>query len=262
MKHNERLRRIISFPDKYAAFRHIVSAFMFLPGLRGLWTANHVDENDNWEDWTKYDLQLTDASTPELNYDGLIPYLTFDGANDYYTRADDALTSITGSESHIASAIRGITLGAWAYTTSDSTHQYLLSKISAAAGNYSYYLAFRGDVAGDPLRFTISDDGTALDTADSSNAVTTSAWHFGVGRFNDNDSGEEQAVFLDGVKTTDTTAMAAIFDGNAAFEIGSGAAGGAGLLTGRVSLAFLCACALPDDMIGALFQQSRALYGI
>ena len=262
MKLNETTRRTGGFPDKWGAMRHLVSTFMGIPGLTGLWTASHLDPTGDWYDWTQNGLTLTAAGTPGLNYhNNLVPYVTFDGATDYFDRTDEAALSITGTESHIDAAIRGLTLGSWFYSTDATTHQYLLSKMSVAAGNYSYYLAARGDIAGDPVRFFISDDGTNSDTVGSSNAYTTSAWNFAVGRFNDNDSGEELAVFLNGVKSTDTTARATIFDGTAAFEAGSGA-GGNGKLTGRKSIAFLCACALPDELIGALFQQSRALYGV
>ena len=260
MKVNETTRRVIGFSDKYAAFRHLISLFSGLPGLTGLWTAGHLDPTGDWYDWTKNDLTLTAAGTPELNYDGLIPYLTFDGANDYYTRADDTATSITGTETYIDAAIRGLAVGNWWYSTDATAFQCLTSKF-AAAPNVSYHLGFQGNAAGDPVRFLISDDGTNQDSVVSSNTATTSRWHFSVGRFNDSDTGEELALFHDGVKTTAATARAAVYDGAAAFEMGSGQ-GGLYKLTGRLSVGFLCAFALPDDMIGALFQQSRALYGV
>lgn len=259
-KLNETTRRVISFPDKYAAFRHHVSLYQFLPGLTGLWTASHLDPTGDWYDWTKNDLTLTAQGTPGLNYDGLATYVTFDGANDYFSRADEAATSITGAETHIDGAINGLTCGGWVYNTSATAEGVVLSKWLAAA-NLSYILSLRGDVAGDPLYFQISDDGANADEVASSGGYTASRWHFVAGRFNDNDTGEELACWLDGVKTTDTTARATIFDGTANFCLGAGSTGG-GKLTGRLPIAFLCAAALSDDMIGALFQQSRALYGV
>ena len=262
MKLNETTRRVVSFPDKYAAFRHQVSLFSGLPGLTGLWTASHLDPTGDWYDWTKNDLTLTANGTPGLNiHNNLVPYVTFDGATDWFSRADEAAISITGSETHIDVAVRGLTLGCWFYSTDATAHQQLISKWSAGAGNYSYLLAYEG-AGPDALRIQISDDGTNTDWVDSSDTVTTSKWQFAVGRFNDSDTGEELAVFLNGVKTTDITARAAIFDGNAALGVGARGDGGYGLLTGRESIVFLCAAALPDDMIGALFQQSRALYGV
>jgi len=260
MKLSETGRRIISFPDKYAAFRHHISMYMGLPGLRGLWTAGHTDTAGNWYDWTQNALTLTLTGAPAETYTDLRCYFSLDGTNDYFTRADDVATSVTGSEGYIDFPYRGLTLGNWWYSTDATAFQCLMSKF-AAVPNVSYYLAFNGSGAGDPVRFRISDDGTNADGVESSNTAAANQWHFTVGRFKDYDAGEELAVFLDGVKTTAATARAAIYDGVSAFEMGSGE-GGLYKLTGRLSVGFLCAFALPDDMIGALFQQSRALYGV
>ena len=259
MKMNETTRRVIGFPDKYAAFRHQVSLFMNVPGLVGLWTANHLDTSGNWYDWTQNALTLTRTGAPHHTYSGMAHYFSFDGVNDYFTRADEAATSITGGEGYIDTPYRGLTLGCWFSSTDMTAFQGLVTKF-ADVPNISYYLAFNGIGAGDPIRFRISDDGTNTDDVSSSNSVTASKWQFAVGRFSDYDAGEELAVFLNGVKTTDTTARAAIYDGTAAFEVGSGQ-GGLYKLTGRMAIAFLSRVAVPDDMIGALFQQSRALYG-
>lgn len=256
---NELTRRVIGFADKYAAFRHAVSAFSNLPGLRGLWTMADYDTSGNAEDQTNYDLLLTNHGVV-FNYDGLVPYGDLDGVGDFFDRADEAALSITGSESHIDASVRGLTCGIWCYSTDDATEQCLISKWTNS-GQYSYLLELRGDVAGDYARLYISDDGTNSDSVISSVGYTTSKWHFIVGRFCDADTGEELSIWVNGVKTTDTTARASIFDGTDDFAIGADG-GGNTPLTGRVSIAFLCASALPDDMIGALFQQSRALYGV
>lgn len=257
---NNLTRRVIGFADKYSAFRAVVSAFSNLPGLRGLWTMAEYDTSGNAEDRTNNDLLLTRNGATQYNYSGLVPFFYFDGSAAYLSRTDEAATSVTGGETYINTASRGLTLGAWVQCTDDTAQQALIGKWGGA-GNRSYKLTLHGNVAGDPARLEISDDGTNSDTVDTSGGYTASRWHFIVGRFNDNDTGEELAIFLDAVKTTDTTARASIFDGTAAFTIGA-LAGGSLLLTGRVAISFLCASALPDDMIGALFQQSRALFGV
>lgn len=264
-KLNETTRRVIGFPDKYAALRHTVSLFQFLPGIRGLWTMADFDTAGNAEDLTSHGLTLTRNGNPLFHHERLIPYLAFDGVGDYLSRADEAATSITASEAYISPNSRGLTCGGWFRTSDDTARQDLIDKLSAAAGNFSWYFAFMGNVAGDPIRFFISDDGTNSDEVDSSNSVTVDPlrrpWQFAVGRYDDNEGGEELAVFLNGVKTTAATARASIFDGNAAFSL-AGTGAGANLLTGDMSITFLCATALEDDVIGALFQQSRALYGV
>ena len=122
-----------------------------------------------------------------------------------------------------------------------------------SAGNYSYYL---GHTTSGTVTMGITDDGTTFDTVTST--ATTSGWTFAVGRF---DPSTELAVFVNGVKAVNTSSIdASIYDGNGNFNIGAWA--GSLLLTGDASICFLCAAYLSDDMIGALFQQSRALYGV
>ena len=253
---NEMTRRVIGFADKYAAFRHVVSAFSNLPGLRGLWAASNFDTSGNWEDSTNYDLLLS-RNNAYFAYDGLVPYAYCDGSGDYFTRADEAAISITGAEAFIADEMDGLTLGGWFRSDDDTpaATEHYMSKMGAS-GSYSYYLSHDTDGTVD---FGISDDGTNLDWVSST--ATTSGWTFVVGRFCDNDAGEEQAVWVNNVKATDTTAMASIDDNGSSFQI-SGQNGANDEFTGRASICFLCAAALPDDMIGALFQQSRALYGV
>lgn len=252
-------RRVIGFADKYAAFRHVVSAFRNLPAQRGLWVATDYDTSGNWEDQTNYDLLLT-RTNAYFYYAGLVPYASFNGSTTYFSRADEAALSITGAEPFIHDTMDGLTLGAWVYSTDTTNQQGIIAKWGAA-GSRSYSLSLRGDVASDPAYFSISDDGTNSDTVSSgSNGYTSGAWYFVVGRFNDTDTGEELAIFVNGVKATDTTTRASIDDNGSTFYVGSVNAGS--ILTGRISIAFLCAAAVPDDQIGALFQQSRALYGV
>ena len=255
MKLNETTRRTSGFSDKYAAFRHVVSLFSGLPALRGLWTANHFATNGDWEDWTKYDLMLTANGAPSFTYDGLTSYWSLDGAADYFSRANEAALDITGTEAHLAAGARGLTLGGW-YESVDDTPAAVESYMTkmAPAGNFSYTLAHT--VAG-AVDFAISDDGTNFDSVVST--ATTSGRSFVCGRF---DPSTEVAVWVNNVKAVVVAGVgASIFSGNGPFQI-SGWGGANNLFTGAVFIAFLCAAALPDDMIGALFQQSRALYGV
>jgi len=251
---NEMTRRVIGFADKYAAFRHAVSAFSGLPGLRGLWTMADYDVNGNAEDQTNYDLLLTRNGDPYYNYLGLFPYVDFDGTGDYLARADEAALDITGTEAHLYDDLKGLTMGGWFWFRDDTPAaiEYFMSKMGAA-GNYSYRLYHAVDGS---IRFGISDDGTNFDSVTGG---TTNGWTFAVGRF---DPSTEVAVWVNNVKAINVVAIgASIFSGNGPFQI-SGLNGGGGLMDGRASIAFLCSAMLPDDMIGALFQQSRALYGV
>lgn len=242
--------------DQPLAFGRLISNMLLLPGLRGLWSANHFDTSGNLEDWTKYDLLLTRVGNPVYNYDGLVPYLDLDGTGDDLARNDEPALSITGTESHIDSTVRGLTVGGWFKLDDDTppAASYLMSKWAAAPNN-SWYL--RVETNG-RVRLLISDDGTNQDNVLST--ATVSGWTFSVGRFCDNDSGEELAVWVNNVKATAATARASIFDGNGQFQIG--ALAHSGLMSGNVSLCFMCAARVSDDAISALFEQSRPLFGI
>lgn len=240
------------------AFGRVVSLFSLFPGLRGLWTMADYDTSGNAEDRTNYDLLLTRNGGGQYDYDGLAPLYNLGGAT-YFTRADEAALSITGTEAHIDTGMRGITLGGWVRCSDTANQQYLQAKWGAA-GSQSYLLVLRGDVAGDPVDFFISDDGTNSDSVRSSNTYS-GGWTFILGRFCDNDSGQELALFVNGIKTVDTTARASIDNNGSSFSMGGGAGGG-NTLTGYLGLQVLCASALSDDMIGAAYQQSRALYGV
>jgi len=251
---NELTRRVIGFSDKYAAFRHAVSAFSNLPGLRGLWTMAEYDTSGNAEDQTNYDLLLTLNGNTEYNYDGLAPYVEFDGANGYLGRADEAALSITGTEGHLDADIRGMTCGGWFYMDDlDAAVNAFISKWTSV-GTLSYLLC---EIGGNAY-FYVSGDGTAL-TSISGSTVAAGSWYFIVGRF---DPSTSLCVFANGVKSCNTTAIpASIADTASDFHLGRDETD-ASYLDGRESLVFLCASALSDDMIGALFQQSRALYGV
>jgi hypothetical protein len=243
------------------AWSHACSTILALPGLRGFWPMSSFNESGNAYDMSEQGRVLTYNGNPTYNYDDLAPYIDLDGTGDYLSRADEAGTSITGTETYVAAAVRGITCGAWFYSTDTTNQQFLIAKDTGAAGGRSYALAPTGNLGGDPIRFLISDDGTNISAVDSTTGYTSGVWRFAAGRFNDNDAGAELAVWSNGEQTTAATAMASIHDNASNFTIGA-LSGGALLLTGAVSMAFLCAVALSDDIIAALYAQTRALYGV
>ncbi len=234
--------------------------FMSLTGLRGFWPFSATNVGGDAMDQSIHGNYLTAAGDVYHAYDGLAPYVYYDGTGDYHYRADNAGLSITGTETYIKAGQRGLTTGGWFYPEDVATAQALISKWGAS-GNYSYILSFDGTVAGDPPEFTITDDGTNIDTVRSTVGLTASQWCFIAGRYNDADSGEELAIWKDSTKTTDTTARASIKDGNGPFNIAS-ASSGSSLYTGRVSMAFICAAALSDDTIEKIYKRTKALFGV
>ena len=242
------------------AWKTACSMFQSLTSLRAFWPMGPSGATGAAIDLSGHARTAGYNGNPTYDFDGLAPYIRFDGTGDYLSVADAAGIDITGTETTIAAGHRGITLGGWFRPEDDTTKQGLITKWSQAAGNYSYALWLRGDVANDPVRFEISDDGTNTDTVDSG-ATTDSEWQFMAGRFNDSDTGAELAVWLDGTMTTAATARASIFSGNANLLIG-GSDGPINLYTGRASMVFLCAAALADATVWALYQHTRALFKV
>ncbi len=177
-------------------------------------------------------------------------------------RADEAGLDILGTEAYIAAGHRGLTLGGWFYPQDIATDQMIMSKFGAAAGGqYAYALQVSGTVANDPVRFMMSDNGAAVSFVDSATGYSANKWQFFAGRFNDADTGAELAVWNNDEMTTAASARAAIFNSNADFRIGS-RGDGTLLYTGLASMCFLCAAALADATVWAIYQQTRALFKV
>jgi hypothetical protein len=237
------------------AWKSACSQFLALPGLRGFWPMSSIDESGNTYDLSNQGRTLTYNGNPTYNYAGLAPYIDFDGTGDFLSRADEAGLDITGTETYVASAVRGLTLGGWFQANQAGATDGLLSKWDTGANQRSYLVVHN---ATNNLEFNISTAGTAVSaTAISTGTMSVNAWFFSVARFVPSTS---VAVYLNNVKTSSATAIASIFSSSASINIG--AVNAANLLTGRASLCFLCAAALSDAIIGQLYQQSRALMGV
>ncbi len=252
------MRRMGRFDDR-AAWARALSAFLALDGLRGFWPMSAFDSGGLAQDMSGHGHHLSNANTAVFNVATRAPYCEFDGVNQALFRADEADLSITGTEAYVHTDVQGMTCGGWFYSEDATAQQGLLTKRSAAAGQFSWTLRFRGDVAGDPAQFWISDDGTNFDTVSSTASYAADTWHFVVGRFSDGLTGEELAIWVDAVQTNAATARAAIFDSTAALVIGA-IDGATVALDGRASLCFLCASALSDETILSLYNQTRSLF--
>lgn len=234
--------------------------YQALPGLRGFWPMSAFASAGATADLSGQSRGLTYNGNPTYGYDDLIPYIRLDGTGDYLTRGDEAGLDITGAETYVVAGQRGITILGWWRPENTTLFQYLVNKMYSV-GQYSYMLSLRGDLFGDPVTFTISDDGNGMDTVSSSVGYAANTWQFLAGRFNDADTGAELAVFVNGTKTTAATARNAIFSGTDNLAIGGTALGG-GLYTGRASLVALCATALSDLILTAVYEQTRPLFSV
>jgi len=253
----ERLERVSRRTGARDALQVSVDPLLRLPGLRGIWPMAACDSSGNAQDCSGHGHHLTYNGNPVYGYDGIAPYIAFDGTGDYLSRADEADFDILGTESYIDTP--GLTLGGWFYIESDANAQGLMTKWGAGA-HRSYYLWADGSSVGDPVLFQISDDGTNWDDVELA-GYTIDTWYFIAGRYNDADTGEELKIWLNAETETAATARNAIFNSDAAFMIGA-REGPLTYLTGRASHCWLCAAALSDECIHAIFQQQRSLFGV
>lgn len=237
------------------SWQKAVGMYLLLPGIRRFWPMSAFDSFINALDLVA-NTTLNDVGNIVYGLDGLAPYVELDGIGDRLWIGDSAAYDILGTESFIGTP--GLTIGCWFYPEDKANWDDLMTKWGAV-GQRSYYLILNGGAAGDPLAFYISDDGTNHDNAANTNTVYN-AWNFGVGRFNDADTGAELASFVNDTVVTAATARNSIHNSTASFMIGSSTAGGS-LFTGNVSLAFLCASALPDYMINALYHHTKTMFG-
>lgn len=246
--------------SRRVAWETMAAKFQGLPGLRGFWSMGSLDGTGGTGDLSGQARALTYNGNPVYNlYDSIVPYIDFDGVDDYLDRADEAGTSITGSETFIASSVRGLTVGGWFWldALSGGTPRGLIGK-NVVVGNQRSYTIFLTST--DILQFAISSNGTATTTVNSTVGAQIGQWMFLVGRFIPS---REIAIFVNGTKTTNTTSIpSSIFDSTAAFEIGRFLASNTNAANCRASQCFLCASALPDELVTSLYEQTKILFGL
>lgn len=236
--------------------------FLGLPGLRGYWPMSAFDSSGNAIDQSGNGRTLTyngGGTGPLYNYHASGgPYLDFDGTGDYMSRADEAGLDILGTESYVASAVRGLTVGGWFWFDTAGSQMALLGKYNITGNQRAYVL---NKPATDKVTFTVSVDGTATVVVTSTTTLSATAWYFAVGRFIPS---TETNVFLQGADdASNTTSIpASIVNSTATFEIGSFNAGGTALLNGRGGMCFACAMALSDTAISNIYQGTRGFYGV
>lgn len=243
------------------AWKSACSAFLALPALRAFWPMSSVDyANPQARDIAGGGYHLTNNNSADFGYDNLIPYVEFDGINQYLSRPDAGVANwadVTGGELYIPVTQRGLTFGGWWKADAFAGPMVLLGKAGAAAATISYFLDWN-NAAGRPVRFYISD-GLALDNVNlNTNAGAPSDWTFVVGRY---DPSVEIKVWVNSTTNTNLVGIpAALNDSVTEFSVGAAAGGAGSFLDGKASLAFLCAAALSDAIIFSLYEQTRAMF--
>ncbi len=243
------------------AWKSACSAHQALPGLRGFWPMSSFDESGDASDLSGLGLTMSYNGSGLYNFQSLAPYVYLDG-NDYLERNDAAVLRITGTESYVAAAARGVTLGAWVrFDGAAAAQEQIMAKCDGAgAGNLAYEL-YR--TAAGLLELGISDNA-AIETQASTETLAATTWYHVVGKF---DPSTELCVFVNGSETSSgASALASVNNGDFAnLQIGGrddNAGGSTENMTGRVAFCFLCATVLPDATIQSLYHQTRAMFGV
>jgi hypothetical protein len=229
-----------------------------LPQLRGLWMMSTVDSGGLVYDASGLTQTLSQANTPTYGVQGLVPYVNLD-VNQALYRTDEANLSMTGALTQLT----------WIQFHTDMTGiaDYFYSKYLELGDNCSYMLY---KPATNKFTFGVSDNGKGIGGAnwftvdDVGVNYVINKWFFVVGRYTPS---TEVALFVNNHTTrvlnkytNVTTIPASIKDGTAELAIGRG--NGTNYHDGYVAVSALCAAALSDTTIKALFAHSRALFGV
>jgi len=215
--------------------------FIGLPGLLGYWPMSIVDFLGNAKDHSGASSDLARIGAPTFNYDG-DSYVQCGVATDYLAGSTSAQTVI-GTEVWMASGLRGLTLGGWFKIDVVPTLTSGLVTKGGGTPNRGYELIL--DTSNQPT-FTVSIDGTATVQVLGS-AIGVASWVFIVGRFTPS---SELALFIDQVKTTNTTSIPATINVNAQpFEIARRLNTNTRITECKVRDCFLAASVLSDAAI-------------
>lgn len=252
------------------AWVNACSAILALPALRAFWPMSSIDYAvaNRSRDIAGGGYHLTGNNTVQVGYTGLAPWIEFDGVNRFLSRADGGVANwadITGGETYIHSWMRGITVGGWFYFDRLTNREGLITKYDVPTpASCAYTLGFRGDVANDPLGFTVFN--AALNPLPVQHIFTPaiSTWYFCWGRYDR--TSETVSAGVNGALPADYTTAVNVGQGNIQdtqtdFNIGA-INSSSYYLDGKTSLCFLCAGSLADFTIHAIYQQTRALFGV
>lgn len=264
---NQQALSFLTRNDPLNRWGNIASSYLMLPALRGLWI-NSVSPNvllsasAGLMDISGGNNRIGSANTPMYDFENLIPYVELDGSSQYFALTDATSNNsfdILGTEAYIGTP--GLTFGMWTKIDAiDPTNQNtIMAKFETTGNQRSYMLYMAGGGANDFYSFNISNTGADGFTVNSSVTVTPATqWYLVIGRFVPSTSLD---IYVNGTKDTNTTSIpASIFNSSANFTIGA-INTPARYFDGKLSTGFVCAAALSDSIISALFEQTRIPFG-
>lgn len=232
------------------AWKSSCSVSQVIPGSRGSWPMS-VISSGSAIDISDLENNLSPTNAPTFGYDGLAPYVQFDGINQTLVHIDAADFDIIGNEAYVIN--NGLTMGGWFYADASLITTQLMGKGAAGlAGCYGLQFLATGAV------ITALTNGAALEQVTSANVIADSTWFYAVVQWNPS---TEHAVWLNRTKTTGGSALAVLQNNAVAFQIG--AYNGVNLpFPGRASHCWLSCNFLSDAIIASIFEQQRALFGV
>lgn len=244
--------------NEVRATSNIITTFMLLPGLRGLWSMAPFDSNGGPFDQSGNARTLTNADPTTLRfyYDRLMPVTNNPLLSvGYFHRADEAGLDIIGTETYVAAAIRGLTWGGWFRAEADITSDKALMTKWNTTGNQRAYRLYLSN--GNAINCEVSSNGTLVTTVTSATTLVAGKWYFIVGRY---DPSTELSIFVQNTETSNTVAIpASIFNSSARLEILAENVGSDIFERGRNGLCFLCATFLSDAILTRLYEKSKIL---
>lgn len=243
------------------AWKSAASSLIGLPGLRGTWTFGDIDAGPSVYNAGGQARGLTVAGNPTFGHDNLVPYCLLDGVGDYYSRADEAALDITGAETYIVPASRGLSMGIWVYPTVIGATQDIIGKWNTGPDDRSYLIRLLNT---NVFQVLVSSAGTLATVANTNSTVAVSAnnWYFVEMTYSPTGQSNLLTINVNGTITSAAAGTASLHSGAADFVVGASDNGASNLLTGRVSLSWLCAMYHPDYLTEVIREQSRAMYGV
>lgn len=222
--------------------------FVRLPALRAYWPMSVAKSASSIADHSGASVHLLKTGNPTLGFDGNA-YIQLGVATDYMYSTLSGF-EFTGTETWVDSSIRGLTVGGWFWA--DATPALNGGLITKDAPNPQRGFALVWNTTNSPL-FLVSLSGTTAILA-THQVQSLNTWHFIVGRFT---PGGEIAIFVNGVKVTNTTSIpASINISTQNFEIGRYIGDDSRILEGRARDLFICSAALSDATLSNLYQAS------
>lgn len=265
-KKSVKLGNILDIRAQTLAFQGAIGMLQMFPGLVGLWPGSSLGTgttgNSHFTDMSGHgiDLARTGSTFTFGGTVGLFSNYWFNGSTGYASHADASILDIIGTESGVWVNIRGLTIGGWFLfdQATPAAEEYLLGKYGPTGNQRSYLLKRTTDGRG---QMQASTNGGSQFNSGSVAVLEAGVWYFLVGRFSPSAA---ITLLVNGeIDSQNTTSIpATLFDSTAQFGMAANPAGPSNFFDGQASLCFLCAAAVPDSMIQAFYQQTRALFGI